>query len=290
MTPRIDMNTQQIIKKIICTLSIFASMHSLAIHFEPIQFPADAGELFYAEIKYSHVQPQSILEVNLANAEDFSLLGLPEVHQPALNIFLRKIGDGHQGVIILTALQPMNSHQIHLLLKVKVDHIHYFQQFQLHSSEWQQHQSLALLEQPVYPTEIEHENEIALNRPQQPSMPFNPVTTTPFTALFLADPTEMTRLMPQTRSIQEAVLINEIESLNGQQARPSTQRYTVRRNESLSKIVKKIARQTHLPHVEVMQQLQRDNKHAFIQGNPDRLRYGASLYFSIPEKWMRPIP
>jgi len=54
-------------------------------------------------------------------------------------------------------------------------------------------------------------------------------------------------------------------------------------NESLWKIAQKIAVHTQQNTAKVMQQIKRNNKHAFIQGDSNRLRLGAKLQFSAAQ-------
>src|SRR5699024_3481774 len=62
--------------------------------------------------------------------------------------------------------------------------------------------------------------------------------------------------------------------------------YVVQSNESLWGIASRIAEQQQRPVNEVMQQIKKDNEHAFIGGNADRLRKGAALYLNTT----RPAP
>ena len=53
--------------------------------------------------------------------------------------------------------------------------------------------------------------------------------------------------------------------------------HVVQSNESLWKIASRVAAQQKRPVSEVMQQIKRDNEHAFIQGDANRLRSGSTL-------------
>ncbi|MGQ0770984.1 type IV pilus assembly protein FimV [Acinetobacter baumannii] len=56
-----------------------------------------------------------------------------------------------------------------------------------------------------------------------------------------------------------------------------TGKYVVQRNESLWSIANRIAAQTKQPVAKVMRDIQTQNRHAFIQGDVNRLRQGSSL-------------
>lgn len=56
-----------------------------------------------------------------------------------------------------------------------------------------------------------------------------------------------------------------------------TGKYVVQRNESLWTIANRIAAQTKQPVAKVMRDIQAQNRHAFIQGDVNRLRQGISL-------------
>ncbi|ODN55394.1 hypothetical protein A9Z54_09600 [Acinetobacter sp. 51m] len=65
--------------------------------------------------------------------------------------------------------------------------------------------------------------------------------------------------------------------------------YVVQSNESLWGIASRIAQQQQRPVNEVMQQIKKDNEHAFIGGNADRLRKGAALNLNTTHPAPAPI-
>lgn len=65
--------------------------------------------------------------------------------------------------------------------------------------------------------------------------------------------------------------------------------YVVRSNESLWGIASRIAEQQQRPVSEVMQQIKKDNEHAFIGGNANRLRKGAALNLNTTHPTPAPI-
>lgn len=60
--------------------------------------------------------------------------------------------------------------------------------------------------------------------------------------------------------------------------------HVVKANESLWKIAERVATQQKRPIAEVMQQIKRDNAHAFIQGDANRLRNGSILKLTVQDK------
>lgn len=65
--------------------------------------------------------------------------------------------------------------------------------------------------------------------------------------------------------------------------------YVVQSNESLWGIASRIAEQQQRPVNEVMQQIKKDNEHAFIGGNANRLRKGAALNLNTTHPAPAPI-
>ena len=65
--------------------------------------------------------------------------------------------------------------------------------------------------------------------------------------------------------------------------------YVVQSNESLWGIASRIAQQQQRPVNEVMQQIKKDNEHAFIGGNANRLRKGAALNFNTTHPTPAPM-
>lgn len=67
------------------------------------------------------------------------------------------------------------------------------------------------------------------------------------------------------------------QSLNSYKGPPSSGKYVVQRNESLWSIANRIAAKTKQPVAKVMHDIQKQNQHAFIQGDVNRLRQGIAL-------------
>lgn len=67
------------------------------------------------------------------------------------------------------------------------------------------------------------------------------------------------------------------QSLNSYKGPASSGKYVVQRNESLWSIANRIAAKTKQPVAKVMHDIQTQNRHAFIQGDVNRLRQGIAL-------------
>lgn len=67
------------------------------------------------------------------------------------------------------------------------------------------------------------------------------------------------------------------QSLSSYKGPASSGKYVVQRNESLWSIANRIAAQTKQPVAKVMRDIQAQNRHAFIQGDVNRLRQGIAL-------------
>ena len=67
------------------------------------------------------------------------------------------------------------------------------------------------------------------------------------------------------------------QSLSSYKGPASSGKYVVQRNESLWSIANRIAAETKQPVAKVMHDIQTQNRHAFIQGDVNRLRQGIAL-------------
>lgn len=102
----------------IAILAIISSQSISAIILDPIQIQSGSGDLLYAEMKFSHADPNAKIEVGLAEADDLMSMGIS--HQPPghLNFFTRRSGDG-SGVIVITSSRPIIESELNILLKIK---------------------------------------------------------------------------------------------------------------------------------------------------------------------------
>lgn len=162
------------IKWTLFACSILAVTNSMAIAFEPLHVRSTVGEELYAELKFSHAQPEQNLEISLADLSDLDRLSLPYQAYEHLKFNVIKEGNGRQGVILISSPLPMQRPEFNLLLKIKQGNSSYLQH--LHSTlaySTQRNsdaQTAPNLERPreqaLMPQVIHSEQEIALSTAQ----------------------------------------------------------------------------------------------------------------------------
>lgn len=92
--------------------------------------------------------------------------------------------------------------------------------------------------------------------------------------------TPVKNLTAQKKSVPQKVLNQnpaKKQSLSSYKGPASSGKYVVQRNESLWSIANRIATKTKQPVAKVMHDIQTQNRHAFIQGDVNRLRQGIAL-------------
>lgn len=92
--------------------------------------------------------------------------------------------------------------------------------------------------------------------------------------------TPVKNLTAQKKSVPQKVLNQnpaKKQSLSSYKGPASSGKYVVQRNESLWSIANRIAAKTKQPVAKVMHDIQKQNQHAFIQGDVNRLRQGIAL-------------
>lgn len=96
-------------------------------------------------------------------------------------------------------------------------------------------------------------------------------------------PTQQKAQQPN-KTQQAKVKAPEQKKLNSEK----NQQHVVQRNESLWSIAQQIASQTQQPVTQVMSQIKKQNEHAFIGGNQNRIRQGSRLNFNLSNIPSRP--
>ncbi|WP_436659481.1 type IV pilus assembly protein FimV [Acinetobacter sp. P1(2025)] len=92
------------------------------------------------------------------------------------------------------------------------------------------------------------------------------------------------KVQQPNKTQQTKVKAPEQKKLNSEK----TQQHVVQRNESLWSIAQQIASQTQQPVTQVMSQIKKQNEHAFIGGNQNRIRQGSRLNFNLSNIPSRP--
>ena len=111
----------------IAMLTIISTQSLYAITLDPVQIQSGTGELLYLEMKFSHADPNSKIDVSLADPEDLVTMGVS--HQPPghLNFFTRRSADG-SGVIVITSSRPLTEPELNILVKIKEGNTSHIQQ------------------------------------------------------------------------------------------------------------------------------------------------------------------
>ena len=153
----------------IAILAIMTSQAVSAITIDPIQVQSGAGDLLYAEMKFSNANPNEKIEVGLADADDIQNIGISTQAPGHLNFYTRRSGDG-TGVIVITSSRPIVESELNILLKVKEGSATHIQQVKAPLTRGRNNvpapMSNALVkEKPLTPQIIVSEKDIALNLP-----------------------------------------------------------------------------------------------------------------------------
>ncbi|OTG67081.1 FimV/HubP family polar landmark protein [Acinetobacter silvestris] len=151
----------------IAILTIISTQSLYAITLDPVQIQSGTGELLYAEMKFSHADPNARIDVSLADPEDLMTMGI--IHQPPghLNFFTRRSSDG-SGVIVITSSRPVIESELNILLKIKEGNATRIQQIKtpfVRTKTAVNQVTASSNEKTLTPQIIVSEKDIALNLP-----------------------------------------------------------------------------------------------------------------------------
>ncbi|OTG80619.1 FimV/HubP family polar landmark protein [Acinetobacter sp. ANC 4648] len=214
----------------IAILTILSTQSLYAITLDPVQIHSGTGELLYAEMKFSHADPNSRIDVSLADPEDLMAMGI--THQPPghLNFFTRRSADG-SGVIVITSSRPVIESELNILLKIKEGNATRIQQIKTPFVRTKTDTNLVTAsnhEKPLTPQIIVSEKDIALNlptsmqyhaQPDTATVKVNPITSaspniqTPLAVSIVAPPILATNNVP-TPTTEKAQIAASLESQN----------------------------------------------------------------------------
>lgn len=155
----------------IAILTILSSQTLQALTLEPIRVQSGAGNLLYAEIKFSQAKPDSNIEAGLVEAQDLMRLGVTHQSPGHLNFFTRRSGDG-TGVIVITSSRPIVDSELNLLLKIRegdATHIHQIRTPLTRSPSKKEIPVDSNSDQVLIPQMIVSEKDIALELPSSES-------------------------------------------------------------------------------------------------------------------------
>ena len=288
-------------------LPLLTASVSHALIIQPVQVKSAIGEPFYAEIAISDLGASTLQDVSvgLATPQELSGLGIALARTPDLQFSVQQRSSS-QGVIIVSGSQPVNDPFLEFVLKVKSGSNTRLQRVSamldpkagkkntlVAAPAKTQYASddgfvqLAVADSSNLPPDLSppvagtatastpladsppsEQPLVVLNSPL-PDMQSSPVSSSP------VNPTASDNKLPDTT----VAVPREIEVSTDTKEQG---RHVVRNNESLWKIANQLAPQMNQSVGQVMKTIRELNKDAFIDGNPNQLRRGASLV--LPER------
>ena len=189
----------------IAILAIMTSQTVNAITIDPIQVQSGAGELLYAEMKFSNSNPSDKIEAGLASADDIQNIGVATQTPGHLNFYTRRSNDG-SGVIVITSSRPLIDSELNILVKIKEGNATHLKQIKTPLTRGRNNVPAPMLktaanEKPLMPQVIVSEKDIALNLPTSTQYKSN-VPQAPSTANTQVDTSPMTNAQrPLTISV-----------------------------------------------------------------------------------------
>lgn len=151
----------------IAILTILSSQTLQALTLEPIRVLSGAGNLLYAEIKFSQAASGTNIEAGLAEAQDLMRIGVAHQSPGHLNFYTRRSGDG-TGVIVITSSRPIVEPELNLLLKIRegdATHIHQIRTPLTRPTQNNETKLTPITDQALIPQMIVSEMDIALELP-----------------------------------------------------------------------------------------------------------------------------
>lgn len=273
--------------------------HALII--QPVQVKSAIGEPFYAEIAISDLGASTLqnISVGLASPQELSGLGIPAAHLPDLQFSVQQ-RSGSQGVIVVTGSQPVNDPFLEFVLKVKSGNNTRIQRVSALLDPQSNKRiplsvvpktqfasddgfvQLATSDAAALPPEIGSSQAVTMaasSSPhlasEQPLVVLNSLPPDMQAASSLASTAVMdTKTQGTTLAVPQEIEVSTDATQQG--------RHVVRKNESLWKIANQLAPQMNQSVGQVMKTIRDMNKDAFIDGNPNQLRRGATLV--LPER------
>lgn len=288
-------------------LPLLTASVSHALIIQPVQVKSAIGEPFYAEIAISDLGASALqdISVGLANPQELSGLGIPAAHAPDLQFSVQQ-RSGSQGVIIVSGNRPVSDPFLEFVLKVKSGNNVRLQRVSAMLDPKASHKTplvaapktqfasddgfvqLAVSGTGSLPPEmaspsssnnsttnihssatsgdaVSEQPLVVLNSPPPDMQP----ASSPLTAVAVDNKAPETTVTAP-REIEVSTDARE------------QGRHVVRNNESLWKIASQLAPQMNQSVGQVMKTIRDMNQDAFIDGNPNQLRRGATLV--LPER------
>lgn len=287
-------------RRLIASLStglipLLSASFSHALVIQPVQVKSALGEPFYAEIVLSDLGSVSLsdITVSMANPKELADLGVKAgSYQGSLNFSIQSQSNG-RGVIVVRSQQAINEPFMDFVLRIK------------NGQNTRLKQVKALIDPPLNNKKIVdlqqqpqtvNTNNLQLASSSTPTFEAtknnyssNPVGNTAERQLSVINtpPPDM-----KTKAQTMATVKSSAPSRNTNSApteieisttpKNKTVKHTVQNNESLWKIAKQLEPELKQPIGQIMQRIRDMNQDAFIAGDPNQLRRGATLV--LPEQ------
>lgn len=278
------------------SVSVFSPSLAHALIIQPAQVRSALGEPFYAEVAISDLGAVRVqdLAVGLANPQELADLGIkPGSYNGALSFNIQALSND-RGVIVIRGRQPVNEPFVDFVLRVKNG----------------QNMRLQRVNAMIDPAD--KNKKIVALQTQNPTPAPSQIQTSSFAPVSLATSNTPTIDVPASRnersqpSIERKLnVVNTVPPDMPSQSLASLQnastsatapkeievsttprkdqpRHLVKKNESLWKIAKQLEPQLKQPVNQIMQQIRDLNQDAFIAGDPNQLKRGATLI--LPER------
>ena len=283
-------------KRLIASLStgllpLLSVSFSHALVIQPVQVKSALGEPFYAEIAISDLGTVSLsdISIDMANAQELADLGVTAgSFQGSLNFSVQNQSNG-RGVIVVRSKQPINEPFMDFVLRIK------------NGQNTRLKKINALIDPPISNKKVVNLQPLAasateLNLASSNTAVFevnsasseniaNEASERQLSVINAPPPDMTVKAQSNTNTKQTSISSNknttpaEIEVSTA--AKNKTTNHTVRNNESLWKIAKQLEPELKQPVGQIMQRIRDMNKDAFIAGDPNQLRRGATLV--LPE-------
>lgn len=99
-----------------------------AIAFGPIKVYSQVGQVLYAELSFSHANPQYNIKVESAPTDALDYLHLIDHNLEHYNYTVQRQANATSGLIILSSNTPIQQQQLNILMKIHHDAVSYFKQ------------------------------------------------------------------------------------------------------------------------------------------------------------------
>ncbi len=279
-------------------LPLLSASLSHALVIQPVQVKSAIGEPFYAEIAISDLGASNLqdISVGLANPQELSGLGIKIGNAPNLNFSVQPRSSS-QGVIIVSGTQPVNDPFLEFVLRVKSgSNIRLQRVSALLDPKDNKKTALALAPKTQVVTEGGFVNLATSNSAtlppdmQQASRATSKLDTTEQPLAVISnmppsmDDTSSATLTytPPANKANVPTTVPVVKEIEVSTEKKQQQRHVVKNNESLWKIAKQLEPQMNQSVDQIMKTIRDMNKDAFIAGNPNQLRRGATLI--LPER------